>query len=314
MQRLTEKRTRLRQRGDYQEADALRTTLDLAGYVVEDAPTGTRVRPKTPWEKREEEWKTISSSSEVQSFVDEADISDATLGIVASNYLSDVKRCVQGALRWAGDRRTELIVVDNGSTDGTSEWLENSAASDGRIRVIHTDHHLGEAAAKNVILKQSRAEVIILLDTSVEVVGDIFGPIDDILGDDSVGVAGPFGLRTTDLHHFHDGEGERGEMDAMQAYCFAFKRSRLKKVGLMRESFRFYRNLDLDYSFHFKDKGLRIVARPRPARTPARAPCLDRARRSGTGRTQHEELPPLFGKMGRSGGPARKPLASVAGH
>ena len=51
-------------------------------------------------------------------------------------------------------------------------------------------------------------------------------------------------------------------MDAMQAYCFAFRRRRLEEVGLMRESFRFYRNLDLDYSFHFKDRGYRIVADP----------------------------------------------------
>ena len=28
----------------------------------------------------------------------------------------------------------------------------------------------------------------------------------------------------------------------------------------MRESFRFYRNLDIDYSFQFKDKGYKIYA------------------------------------------------------
>ena len=67
-------------------------------------------------------------------------------------------------------------------------------------------------------------------------------------------------MRTNNLHHFHDGEGESGEMDAMQAYCFSFKRARIKEVGFMREVFRFYRNLDLDYSFHFKDKGYRIIA------------------------------------------------------
>jgi GT2 family glycosyltransferase len=49
-------------------------------------------------------------------------------------------------------------------------------------------------------------------------------------------------------------------MDAMQAYCFAFRRDRLRDVGLMRESFRFYRNLDIDYSFHFKEQGFRVVA------------------------------------------------------
>ena len=28
----------------------------------------------------------------------------------------------------------------------------------------------------------------------------------------------------------------------------------------MRETFRFYRNLDIDFSFQFKDKGYRIIA------------------------------------------------------
>ena len=49
-------------------------------------------------------------------------------------------------------------------------------------------------------------------------------------------------------------------MDAMQAYCFAFRRQRLQDVGLPRQTFRFYRNLDLDFSFQFKAQGYRIVA------------------------------------------------------
>ena len=49
-------------------------------------------------------------------------------------------------------------------------------------------------------------------------------------------------------------------MDAMQSYLFAFNRSKLKTIGLMRESFRFYRNLDIDFSFQFKSHGLRILA------------------------------------------------------
>ena len=49
-------------------------------------------------------------------------------------------------------------------------------------------------------------------------------------------------------------------MDAMQAYCLAFRRADLPIVGLMRETFRFYRNLDLDFSFQFKDKGFKVVA------------------------------------------------------
>ena len=67
------------------------------------------------------------------------------------------------------------------------------------------------------------------------------------------------GLSTDDLQHFHE-ETESGDADAMQAYCMAFRRETVNTVGLMREAFRFYRNLDIDYCFQYKDKGYRIFA------------------------------------------------------
>ena len=246
----------------YDNADAIRDSLNDAGYVLEDTLNGARIRPKTAWEKRQEGWPTYSSAAEVPSLVDEPDAVELSVGIVACNYLEDVKRCVLSALRWARGRDAEIVVVDNGSVDGTADWLEEASSEDSRIRVLHTDHVLGEGAAKNIALKQCIGKQVVLLDTSAEVTGDLFSALGEILKDESIGVAGPFGLRTDDLHHFHDGEGESGDMDAMQAYCFAFRRARLAEVGLMREAFRFYRNLDIDYSFHFKERGYRIVADP----------------------------------------------------
>ena len=253
-------RSRHRNRQDYARADSIRTELVDSGFVVQDSSVATYVRPKTDWEMQQERWHTYSSEAEVPSFVGEDDKVDITVGIVACNYLGDVQRCVNSAFKWLGDRDAEVVVVDNGSTDGTDEWLENAAAGDDRLRVIHIDHPLGEGSAKRILLKQCLGRTVVMVDTSVEVEGDIFGPIELALEDESIGVTGPFGLRTTDLHHFHDGEGESGDMDAMQAYCFAFRRERLKEVGLPRQTFRFYRNLDLDYSFQFKAQGYRIVA------------------------------------------------------
>jgi cysteinyl-tRNA synthetase len=257
-----ERRASLRREESYSKADEIRERVESMGYVVQDTPDGACVRPKTPWERRQEVWSTVSSSAEVRSLIDEDSQNGMTVGIVACNYIEDVKRCVGAVRKWLGNRSAELLIVDNGSTDGTGEWLESQAASDESVRVIHTDHVLGEAMAKNVVLKQSIGETVVLLDTSVEVVGDLYDGIEKMLEDDTVGVVGPFGLRTSDLHHFHEGEGEAGDMDAMQAYCFAFRRVRLRRAGLMREGFRFYRNLDLDYSFQFKDAGYRIVADP----------------------------------------------------
>ena len=262
VQQMVAERAGMRQRQQFAESDSVRSRIGDEGYVVEDTSAGPRVRPKTAWERRRELWPAISSSADVGSLVDEPDTADVTFGIVASDYLDDVRRCLEGALNSCEDRSAEAIVVDNGSGGETGRWLEQTARSDSRLRVIHTDHVLGDGAAKNVVLKQSRGKIVVLLDPSAEVVGDIMTPIEELLRDDTVGVAGGYGLRTGDLHHFHDGEGEAGDMDAMQAYCFAFRRECLKDVGMMREGFRFYRNLDLDYSFQFKDKGYRIVADP----------------------------------------------------
>ena len=255
-------RTRHRGRQDYARADSIRSDLIDSGFVVQDGSVATFVRPKTDWEMRQERWHTYSSEAEVESLVDVPDRVDISVGIVACNYLGDVKRSIESAFKWLGDRSAEVVVVDNGSTDGTDEWLEEAAAKEDRLSVIHIDHPLGEGSAKRILLKQCVGRTVVMVDTSVEITGDIFGPIDAALQDETVGVTGPFGLRTTDLHHFHDGEGESGDMDAMQAYCFAFRRSRLKEVGLPRQVFRFYRNLDLDYSFQFKAQGYRIVADP----------------------------------------------------
>ena len=260
VQATVQERAVARERKDYTDADRIRRQLDADGYVLQDTISGARVRPKAAWEKVDEARNTVSSAAEVPSLVNQPDTHEVTIGIVANNYKDDVKRIVESALKWAGDRDAEAVVLDNGSTDGTSEWLDELAATEPRIRVIHADHTLGEGAAKNIVLKQSLGRTVVLVDTSVEITGDIYGPIDHYLDRDDVGVVGPFGLRTDDLHHFHDGEGESGNMDAMQAYCFAFRRETLRNVGLMRESFRFYRNLDIDFSFHFKEQGHQIVA------------------------------------------------------
>ena len=256
-------REALRANSRYQEADELRDGLRGTGYVVEDAPTRTSIRPKTPWERYEQEWKTISSSKEASSLIEEPDTVEFSIGVVACNYLNDGKRLIDSVFKWSDGYSTEIVVVDNGSSDGTGLWLEDTARSNSaRVRLIHTDHVLGEAAAKNIVLKQSRGSIVVLMDTGAEVQGDVFHALRGILSDHRVGAAGPFGLVTDDLRHFREVEGQQQEVDAVQAYCFAFRRSLLRDVGLMRESFRFYRNLDIEYSFHFKDRGYSLIANP----------------------------------------------------
>jgi cysteinyl-tRNA synthetase len=253
-----EQRSALRQQFAYHDADAIRERVLASGMVIQDAGPMTRVRPQTPLELQEARWSSVSASREVPSLLSEPDLYDFTFMINAYDYVDDVRRCVQAVLRYTGGASVEVVVVDNGSTDGTAEYLEEAQAEHDNVRVIHCDHVVGDAAGKNIGLKQARGRYIVLLDASTEVVGDILSPVAEHLADDSIGVFGPYGLTTDDMQHFHE-EVERGDADAMQAYCMAFRRADLAKVGLMHESFRFYRNLDIDYCFQFKNSGYRVV-------------------------------------------------------
>ena len=254
-----QQRSTLRTQEDYSSADSLRSSVLSQGYLLEDTAVATRIRPKTLLERHAERWPSLSSSREVESLVDQRSELDYTFILNAYNYVDDVQRCVTSMLQCAEGRSAEVIVVDNGSTDGTADWLEEFQSGHPNVRVFHCDHVIGDAAGKNIGLKQSRGKHIIIMDASTEVVGDLLTPVQQRLADDSVGIFGPYGLSTDDMRHFHE-EVESGEADAIQAYCMAFRREGVQKVGLMHEGFRFYRNLDIDYSFQFKEKGYRIVA------------------------------------------------------
>ena len=252
------RRAALREQASYSDADAMRAEVVASGMVVEDMGNATRVRPQTALELQEARWSSVSASREVPSLLDQPDLYDFTFLLNAYDYVDDVRRCVEAVLNHTGGASVEMIVVDNGSTDGTAEYLERAQAEHDNLKVIHCDHVVGDAAGKNIGLKQARGKYIVLLDASTEVVGDVLSPVAEQLSDSTVGVFGPYGLTTDDMQHFHE-EVDRGEADAMQAYCMAFRRADLNSVGLMHESFRFYRNLDIDYCFQFKNAGYRVV-------------------------------------------------------
>ena len=256
----SKQRDSLRDSSNYEESDLIRDEMEAEGYLIEDSDNYSTVRTKNASEVREDKWKAISSSSEVFSSIAEESLIPTTIGVLVTGYPDDTRRCISTVLEWTESDKTEIIVVDNGSSDSTGELLEEMSGKYSNLKVVHTDHTIGDGSAKNVLLKIARGEILVLLDPSVEIKGPFIDRIHELLIPSTVGIVGLAGLRTKDLLHFHDGDGESGNMDAMQGYCFAFRRCDLEKVGLMRESFRYYRNLDLDFSFQFKERGYSIVA------------------------------------------------------
>ncbi len=160
------------------------------------------------------------------------------------------------------------MIIDNGSTDDTLPYLQELARVGLRdaqgepipLRLLFADHNLGFAAGRNATMRASRGCYVVLLDTSIELRGDIWTPLADALADEHTGVVGPYGLVTDDLQEFYESTGP--EVDAIEGYLMAFRRVLLTEAGWCEEKFRFYRLLDIYMSFLFKTAGYRVVALP----------------------------------------------------
>ena len=67
-------------------------------------------------------------------------------------------------------------------------------------------------------------------------------------------------MRSADLRALQ--ASDEVEVDAVEGYCFAFRRAELAWLGGLDEHYRYYRNLDLHTSFQFKHHGLRLLRVP----------------------------------------------------
>ncbi|MEG3756696.1 glycosyltransferase [Pseudoalteromonas carrageenovora] len=79
------------------------------------------------------------------------------------NRLNNLKRAVQ-SIREQSYVHWELIIVNDGSTDGTISYLDELALTDPRIMVFHHAKPLGACAARNKAINMATGEFITGLD------------------------------------------------------------------------------------------------------------------------------------------------------
>lgn len=66
------------------------------------------------------------------------------------------------------DSPYELILVDDGSTDGTTELLAQLAAKDDRVRIIEFRHNFGQTAAMSAGMQAAIGEIVVTLDADLQ--------------------------------------------------------------------------------------------------------------------------------------------------
>jgi glycosyltransferase involved in cell wall biosynthesis len=68
----------------------------------------------------------------------------------------------------ASGRTWELVLVDDGSTDGTGEAMEAAATADGRVRVLRLERNGGQSAALAAGLLRARGDAVVTLDADLQ--------------------------------------------------------------------------------------------------------------------------------------------------
>jgi GT2 family glycosyltransferase len=93
--------------------------------------------------------------------------------IVTYNSGRFIKRCLESVLAQKGPEK-EIIVIDNASTDGTIDILEQF---EDRVRITYNDENVGFAAAQNQAILQSRGDWVLTLNPDVLLMPNFVGAL-----------------------------------------------------------------------------------------------------------------------------------------
>jgi GT2 family glycosyltransferase len=252
--RLVAQRAEARAAGRYEEADRLRDQVRQLGWEVMDSPQGTTLRPVLP--SGADGAVGYARPEDLASLLHEPSTVEASVVVLAEDHEPDLDRLLGGLGRHPPLATWELVVVTNAPVFDVAAAVAGHDLET-EPSVLESTARLGWADAVNLGLRRTRGSVLVLLDSSVEPTGDLVGSLLEAFDDARVGLAGPFGVTSSDLRHFE--EAPPGEVDAIEGYCLAVRREVLRDVGLFDPHFRFYRNADLDFSFAARAAGWRAV-------------------------------------------------------
>jgi GT2 family glycosyltransferase len=215
------------------------------------------------------------------------------LSVVIASYetrelLLSCLESVAAARRARPERSVEVIVVDNGSSDGSARAALEAHPD---LRLIALVRNLGFAAAVNLGLRRARGRSILLLNSDVEVCESLLSEGVRLLDQHpDVGVLGPSllhpegrpqrsvhalpSLRTELLPDFlAPGSGRPGsiwsrsptprpgsldDVEAVRGAVFFLRADLLEKVGLFNERFFFFLE-ETEYCARVRRAGYRVV-------------------------------------------------------
>lgn len=112
---------------------------------------------------------------------------DCSLIIPLFNKVEYTERCLQTIVEHTDDERYEVVLVDNGSTDGTAELLDHL---DGDVVIIRNRRNQGYAVACNQGAAAARTDQLVFVNNDIEVFEGWLEPLLETLAAPAVGAVG----------------------------------------------------------------------------------------------------------------------------
>jgi tetratricopeptide (TPR) repeat protein len=193
--------------------------------------------------------------------------------IPAFNQLAYCQACV-ASLQRCTDRSYELILVDNGSTDGVGPFFDSVA----KATVIHTGENLGFAGGVNRGLAVSEGHVVLLNSDTLLSPGWLGRLEAALLCSDDIGMAGPVSNNASGVQQ-PDGltlvreenaeavaqeravshQGQVAYVNRLVGFCMMIREEAREEVGLLDERFGIGNFEDDDYCTRVRQAGFKLV-------------------------------------------------------
>lgn len=190
------------------------------------------------------------------------------------NRLPILQKCLRAMeqQRWSPSSPIddyEIVVVDDGSTDGTLDWLAAEADRLPHVRTIEQNHR-GPAAARNLGLTESRGDTIVFIDSDLVVLDDFLDcharslkAAQSQAGSDAFFTYG----RVVNTCNFEQPTTEPFKITDLSRAFFAtgnvaIAKHWLDRAGAFDERFTLYGWEDLELGVRLKQLGVKLVPCP----------------------------------------------------